>query len=91
MVAADRSPSVSDAVIAYACLNCAWSVSTVVNTDKLIAARIKSADILIYMEYCIVVSALAVFCLMIYSAAFDLYFSDREVSLKVGSVILCVP
>ena len=91
MMAADRSPTVCDAVEAYACLHSARSVCSVINADKLITARIEAADILVYMEYRVVVSALAVFSLVVYSASFDFYFADGEISLEIGSVILSIP
>ena len=58
---------------------------------ELIAARIESADFLIYMEHRVVVSALAVFGLVVYRAALDLDLAYRPVPLKVGRIILSIP
>ena len=91
MMTADRSPSVSYAVITGTCFYCTRLVSTVVNTYELIPAGIEAADILVYMKYCIVVSAFAVFGLVIYTATFNFNLSDREVPLEVRSIILRVP
>ena len=91
MMASYGSPSVSYAVIAHTCFDRAWIAGAVIQTDEFIAARVETADFLIYIEQRVVVSALAVFGLVVYRASFDLDFSDREIPLKIGCVILSVP
>ena len=91
MVAPDRGPSVGHTVEAGAVFNGAWSVRSVIEADEFITACIESADVLIDMEHCVVISAFAVFCLVINAASCNLYLSDGEVSLEIGGVILGVP
>ena len=90
-MAADRSPSVSYAVITYTGLYRTWSVRSIVNSYEFITACIEAADILVYMEYSKVVSAFTILRFVIYSASFHLNLTDREVPLEVRSIILRVP
>jgi len=83
MMAAYRSPSVRYAVIADAGLNCARSVCSVINSCEFIAAGIKSTDILIYMEYRVVISAFTVFGLVVNSTSLDFNLADGEVPLEI--------
>ena len=83
MVAADRRPSVSDAVIADSGFHRAGIACAVIKTDEFIAARIEAAYVLVYMEHRVMVPALAVFGLVVYGAALDFHLAYGKIPLEV--------
>ena len=64
---------------------------TAVNADEGITGRVKALRFAVRPEDCVMISALAVFGLVIDRRADDLHLSGGEVSLEVGCVIHCVP
>ncbi len=90
-VRADRCPAACDGVTGLALKNSIGLTETVVKTEEGLAVGIKALDGSIYGEDSVVVSSLSVLSLVINGAADNLNFTDGEVSLEVGHIIVCVP
>lgn len=76
-------PATCNGVMAFALTYCVRNGVAVISAKEIITAGIKSVYRSIYCKETVMVSAFAVFCFMINSAAFDLDFSDAyRTSLK---------
>ena len=71
------------AVMTFAFENRLWIVRTIIESDEFITACVESGNIGIDREDSKVITSLTVFSLVVDVRTFDLYFTDREVSLEI--------
>ena len=87
----NRSPAMGDAAGAMACPNGLRVCRAAIYAAECITGGVKAADGAVGPENSVVVTALAVFGLMIDSAALHLDFTGGEIALEVGAVVHSVP
>ena len=87
----DRRPAGSHGVGAGTVDNRIRMIRTVVETEELIACGIKSVNVFIDREDCVVVSALAVLRLMEDGGTDNFHFTGGEVALEVALIIIRIP
>ena len=87
----NRRPAVCYGVCRSTCYNSSRSIVAAIGSDKALAVRVKACDRSVYSKECVVVTTFFVFGLVVNGRALNLNFAGTEVTLEVGTVVLCVP
>ena len=91
MVGTDRSPAACYRVLRGSVYNNFRRGIFTISTEESFTVGIESGELGIYSIYCIMIPALAVFCLMIKSGAVNFHFTGTEVTLEVCHIIHGIP
>ncbi len=91
LVRGDRGPAACHRVCTFAGQNSLRLVRAVVSADKVVADRVKAVNVRVYRIDCIVVSALAVLCLVVDGRADHFHFAGAQIPLEISGVVIGVP